>query len=257
MEKLPTLGRYLFAIALTGIAIEHFIYDDFILGRAPAWPEAWPGKLFWAYLTGTLFIASGVAIATGKKGRQAAALTALLVFLWALLRHIPVLLNETFLSGAWTSAGKALVFTSGALAVATTLPKVMQDTRSPLSRFVNKGDEFIVTARICLGIFFTIAGIQHFMFTPFVASLIPVWFPGSAMFWTYFGGVTLLAGGLGLFIPKTASLAALLSAIMVFSWFWIIHLPRVFVSVSDNIAVFEALMVPGIAFVLTRFPREK
>ncbi len=256
MEKLPTLGRYLFAIALTGIAIEHFIYDDFILGRAPAWPEAWPGKLVWAYLTGALFVASGVAIATGKKGRQAAALTALLVFVWALLRHIPVLMNETFLSGAWTSASKALVFTSGALAVATTLPKGTGADK-PFVRFVNSGNEFIVTARICLGIFFTIAGIQHFMFTQFVASLIPVWFPGNAMFWSYFGGVTLLAGGLGLFIPKTASLAALLSGIMVFSWFWIIHLPRVFVSVSDNIAVFEALMVPGIAFVLTRLPREK
>ena len=83
-----------------------------------------------------------------------------------------------------------------------------------------------------------------------MASLIPAWFPGDAVFWTYFAGVALVAGGIGLLTPWTARLAALLSGIMVFSWFWIVHLPRTFASVSDGIAVFEALAVAGIAFVL-------
>jgi len=95
-----------------------------------------------------------------------------------------------------------------------------------------------------------ITGIHHFKFTEFVASLIPSWFPGDAVVWTYFAGVALIAGGIGLFIPFTARLAALLSGLMVFSWFWIVHLPRTFAGVSDSIAVFEALAVSGIAFVL-------
>jgi hypothetical protein len=44
--------------------------------------------------------------------------------------------------------------------------------------------------------------------------------------------VALLAGGIGLFIPQTARLAALLAGAMVFSWFWIVHLPRTFTSVE-------------------------
>ena len=49
--------------------------------------------------------------------------------------------------------------------------------------------------------------------------------------------------------PRAAEpLAALLAGTMVFSWFWIIHIPRTFLSVSDGIAVFEALAVSGIAF---------
>ena len=42
----------------------------------------------------------------------------------------------------------------------------------------------------------------------------------------------------------------LLSGLMVFSWFCIVHIPRTFLGVSDSIAVFEALAVFGIAFVL-------
>jgi hypothetical protein len=98
-----------------------------------------------------------------------------------------------------------------------------------------------------------ITGVQHFMYTGFVASLIPGWFPGNPVFWTYFGGVALIAGGAGLFIPQTARLAALLSGLMVFSWFWIIHIPRTLTSVSDGIAVFEALAVSGIAFAIAGY----
>ena len=63
----------------------------------------------------------------------------------------------------------------------------------------------------------------------------------SEVFWAYFAGVALIAGGIGLFVPVTARIAAALSGLMVFSWFWIVHLPRTFVSISDGIAIFEAL----------------
>jgi hypothetical protein len=40
---------------------------------------------------------------------------------------------------------------------------------------------------------------------------------------------------------------------MVFSWVWIVHLPRALGDVTDKIAVFEALAVSGIAFVLAGY----
>jgi hypothetical protein len=60
----------------------------------------------------------------------------------------------------------------------------------------------------------------------------------------------LFAGAAGMFYWRTASLAALLTGVMVFSWVWIVHLPRISVSVSDNIAIFEAPAIAGIAFML-------
>lgn len=253
MEKLTYIGRYFFSAAIIALGIEHFIFGDFITGRAPAWPESIPGGLIWAYLTGIVLILISLAIIFEKKARSAAIFAGTLIFLWALLRHIPILASDTILSGSWTTAGKALTFFGAFFAIAATFPKVSGNRSSFFYTILNMEKEFIFLGRLCLGIFLIITGIQHFIFTEFVASLIPGWFPGDAEFWTWFAGVALIAGGAGLFINKTASYAALLSGVMVFSWFWIVHIPRTFVSQSDNIAVFEALAVSGMAFVLAGY----
>jgi uncharacterized membrane protein len=256
MTKLIPIGRSFFAVALIALGIEHFVFEDFITGRAPPWPASISGGLIWAYLSGIVFIVAGAAILSGKQARSAAILAAVLIFLWALIRHIPMVAGDSLLSGAWTRAGKALTFVGGLLAMAATFPTIAAGRDTPPLKVMNLRGEFIVLGRICLGLFLVLTGIQHFMFTEFVASLIPGWFPGDAVFWTYFAGVALISGGIGLFIPQTARLAAFLSGLMVFSWFWIVHIPRTFVSVSDNIAIFEALAVSGIAFVLAGYLRQ-
>lgn len=234
------IGTIFFALALIGLGVEHFVFGEFVTGRAPAWPAALPGEEIFAGLTGIVFVVSGLAVLAGKRARSAAIVAAILIATWALLRQIPVLAAEAFLSGAWTRAGKALAFTGGALAVAAAFPNRESSPRS-----------WITLGRWCLATFLLIAGAQHFIYAKFAASLIPAWFPGDALFWTYFAGVALILGGVGLLIPRTASLAALLSGLMVFSWFWIVHIPRFAVSVSDKIALFEALAVSGIALVLS------
>lgn len=252
MDRLIAPGRALFALAIIGLAVEHFIFGDFITGRAPALADAAAGRLAWAYLSGAALAIVGAAILTGRKGRPAALFGALLVALWTVPQHVPVLLSEPLLSGAWTRAGKALVLSAGLLAMAATFPAGQNRPSGTIFRLTGGRDEaFVLAARVCLGLFFVITGIQHFMFTTFVASLIPAWFPGDAAAWTRFAGVALIAGGLGLFVTRTAALAGLLSGLMVFAWIWIVHVPRTFVTVSDSIAVFEAPAVSGLAFVLS------
>ena len=250
MEKLTTIGRIFLATALVGLGVEHLIFGEFVTGRAPPWPAAVPGGLVWASLTGIAFVAFGSAILAGKHARLAAVLAGALICAWALLRHIPVIAADSLLAPTWTLAGKALTLFGGAWAIAATLPPVEGRRSAPVVRLLNARQEFLTLGRVALGIFLIITGIQHFRFTEFVSSLVPAWIPGSDVFWTYFAGVALIAGGIGLLVPWTARLAALLSGGMVFSWFWIVHIPRVLTSVSDAIAVFEALAVSGIAFVL-------
>jgi uncharacterized membrane protein len=254
MERLLPLGRIFFALAFIGLGIEHFLFQDFVTGRAPAWPDSVPGGSIWAYLTGAAFIATGIALLVGKKARLASVLAAALILFWALLRHIPVVAADSLLAPTWTRAGKALAFFGGALAMAGVSPREDGNRNLLLVKPLGSEQGLLLVGRICLGSFLIVTGIQHFLFDKFVALLIPPWLPGDAIFWTYFGGVCLIAGGIGLFIRKTARLAAFLSGCMVFSWFWIIHVPRTFASVSDSIAIFEALAVSGIAFVLAGSP---
>ena len=247
---LIAVGRLFFGLALIGLGAEHFVYRQFVIGRAPAWPAGFPGELPWVYGWGVVVMLAGLAVLTRRGGRAAMLGLGILVFFWALLRHIPVVLADSLIGGNWTSAGKALVFVGGSFGIAATFPPLQRATPGGWRRFANESDAFARIGSYCLGSFLILCGMQHFKFLAFVATLIPPWFPGNPVLWSQFAGVLLLTFGVGLLFARTAPLSALLTGLMIFSWFWIVHLPRVRVSVSDGMAVFEALAFSGIAFVL-------
>jgi uncharacterized membrane protein len=244
------VGRWFFGLALLGLGAEHFIFREFVTGRAPAWPDGVPGKLVWVYGSGILVMLVGAAILARREGRTAALTLGVLVFVWALLRQLPIAAADSMLGGSWTQLGKALTFVGGSFAIAATFPPVQGATVGGWRRFANTTGAFVDLGRCCLASFLILAGMQHFKYLTFVATLIPAWFPGSAVLWSQLAGVALLAFGVALLLPRTAALAALLTGLMIFSWFWIVHLPRVRTSVSDGIALFEALAFSGIALVL-------
>jgi uncharacterized membrane protein len=254
LDKLVVLGRLFFAISLVAFGIQQFIYGDFVVGRAPEWPSAIPGRLVWAYISGALLIAAGAAIIAGKRARWAAILSGTMIFLWALLRHLPEVAANPH-GGVLTNTGKSLALFGGAFAVAGSLPVRKASFTGLFSGIINSEDRFIYLGRICLGIFMIISGIQHFIYADFVATLVPAWIPGH-YFWTYFAGIALIAGGAGLILPQTARLAAALTGLMVFLWFVLLHIPRALAAAAgpqsrnEWTAVFEALAISGIAFVL-------
>jgi uncharacterized membrane protein len=257
MDRLILAGRMLFAISMIGLGVEHFVFHEFITGRAPPWPEGLTGGTVWAYVGGLIVVATSAAIMLGRYGRPAALLLASLIFIWAVLRHIPVVIASDVLSPDYTAAVKALAFFGGALATAATFPTFAESSRTPIASFMNRDSAFMLAGTLCLAVFMVNNGIQHFIYTSFVASLIPAWFPGNAVFWTYFSSVCLFAGAVGMLYRRTAYLAALLTGIMVFAWVWIVHVPRTFVSVSDTIAVFEAPAIAGIALLLAGWRRQQ
>lgn len=254
MGRPASLGRLFFAVGLMAFGVQQFIYGDFVPGRAPAWPASWPGRVVFAYVSGACFIAAGAAVALRMKARWAAVLSATLVFVWSFLRQLPVAAADAHLGGEWTRLGKALTFVGGAFAVAGASPM-------EAAAVVNGTDGFFRFGRVCLGAFMVLCGIQHFLFADFVATLVPAWIPG-AHFWTYFAGVALIAGGVGMNFPPTAGLAAALSGLMMFLWVVLLHIPRAVAAPADHsrnewIAVFEALAFSGVAFVLAGAARRR
>jgi uncharacterized membrane protein len=248
--RLISVGRWFFGLALLGLGAEHFIFREFVIGRAPAWPDGVPGMLPWVYGSGILVMLVGLAVLFRRWARPAALALGMLVFGWALLRHLPIVIADSPLGGSWTSAGKALVFFGGSFAIAATFPPVQGATTGGWRRFANATDAFVRMGQYSLASFLIVSGLQHFKVLAFVATLIPAWFPGNAVLWSQFAGIALLTFGVALLFSRTAPLAALLTGLMIFSWFWIVHLPRIHTSVSDGIALFEALAFSGIALVV-------
>ena len=250
-NQLATLGRLFFGIGIFAFGIQQFIYGDFVPGRAPAWPASLPGRLVWAYVSGAVLIVAGAAIIFKWKVRWAGFVVGALVFLWALLRHIPEVAANPSSGTVLTSTGKALTLWGGAFAVAGSV-RATEGAHSDAASGTGSADQrLILIGRLCLGVFLILCGIEHFVFAQFVAPLVPAWIPGS-MFWTYFSGVALIAGGAGLILTMTARVAGALSGLMIFLWFLLLHVPRAMAVNNRNewTAVFEALAFSGIAFVL-------
>ena len=104
-------------------------------------------------------------------------------------------------------------------------------------------------------------GIDHFLYTEFVATLVPRWIP-APVFWTYFAAVALIGSGVAIILKIKIRLIGILLGIMLFIWFVILHIPRAvadpYVDKGNEVtSVFEALAFSGIAFVIACMPFRK
>jgi uncharacterized membrane protein len=259
VSRLIRFGQICFGAALIGFGTASFVVRDFVAGRAPAWPAGVPGGQLWAYVSLMLFLWAGAQVIIGRHAVRGALLASALVFAWALLRQLPLAAADHGLGGAWTNLGKALALSGGSLGVAASFiwSKVSSAEVAELSEATERRARTLnLIGRCSLGAFLVLAGIQHFLFAQFVATLVPTWIPG-AMFWTYFAGTALIAGGIGLVFPPTSRLAAMLIGAMIFTWLFVLHIPRG-ISMHDQnelTAVIEALAFSGIAWTLMARPR--
>jgi uncharacterized membrane protein len=110
------IARVLYGLSLIFFGIAHFLA---VQATTPLVPNWLPAHLFWAYFTGSTFIAAGVAVLIVLYARLAAALSALQIGLFLLLVWIPIvaagskvpfqwsetILNAALLAGAWIIAG--------------------------------------------------------------------------------------------------------------------------------------------------------
>lgn len=233
MKKLIYPGRLMFAAGIIGLGILCFIMKDFIVGRPPAWPVSWTVNPALAYVTTAVLIIAAIGIAGNVQGRTAALVIAAMIIVSSLSRHLPRYLND------WVNVYKTLALLGGALIVAAS--------------FGGKATKQLVLAgSLLVASFFIAGGYAHFKWADGVQYLIPEYIP-FRLSWTYFCGVCLFAGGIGIIIPATRKWAALLSGIMIIGWFFLLHIPRFLddtSNASDRLGLCESFTVAAICFVL-------
>jgi uncharacterized membrane protein len=235
MDKPIKPGRVIFATGILGLGILCIVFKDFIVGRPPAWPAGINPNPALAYLSAAALVVAALAVLLAQKAGAAALCIAALIFGLSVLRHLPHFMED------WANTYKSMALCGGALIVAASFLK-----REGLRK------NLVLAGCISLAAFLIACGYAHFKFAEFVTTLIPSFIP-FPVFWTYFAGVCLLAGGAGLLIPQTRRWAALLCGIMVLGWFILLHIPRFLANThdaSDRMGLCESFAFVGIFFVL-------
>ncbi len=224
----------MYLIGIAALAIYSFMKGDIAMTRPRPLPEFLQGiNPAMAYVSGALFLVSVLAFYLNRY-RTAALLTiANLVFWLVTSRHILNLWRDHI------NGFKTLWFISGALLILTSLDGYRKYQKKVL--WLNL---------IILFVFFIDCGVAHFQYAEFVQSLIPTFIP-FPLFFAYLTGACLILGGVGLVIPQTQKLAALLSGIMIGGWFILLHIPRALSLGGDEwIGVGESLAVSGICLMI-------
>jgi|HigsolmetaAR202D_1030399.scaffolds.fasta_scaffold00216_10 uncharacterized membrane protein len=231
--SLAAAGRLSLGVAFLGFGVLHLLYLDFVTRVFPWWPDVIPARPVLATVAGAGLMVGGAALVVRYREQRVAGLLAVVLFASLLVLAVPVAVRDAAWAGSWTVAGKVLAMGGGLLLVA------------------GRGT---AVGPWCFGAFLALCGIQHFIHVDFVTSLVPAWIPG-ARFWTWFTGVALVAGGVGVALPGTARLAGLLTGGMIFTWLLILHVPRALTAPSDGnpnetVAVLEALAMSGIGWLV-------
>lgn len=256
MGNLIRTGQWIFAICLGGLACEQFYYADFRPVFVPHWASPVPGHAILAYLFSLILLAAAAALVLQKKARTAMLLLGGLFLVLVLFCHIPFELLADPAGhnlGSWTHAFKELAFAGSAFVMAGSLPHDLEAAKKDPA-VLRMLETFIPLGGIFFSIMLIVFGIDHFLYDKWVATLVPAWIPGN-LFWTWFAGVALIGAGLGIGLQIRKRTIALLTAIMIFSWFLILHIPRAAVApASDNgnelNSVFESFGFSGVALVI-------
>jgi uncharacterized membrane protein YphA (DoxX/SURF4 family) len=106
--------------------------------------------------------------------------------------------------------------------------------------------------RIFVAVSLIVFGVQHFMYSGFVAGLVPDWMP-KQLFWAYFVGVAFFAAAAGILTEMLARPAATLLGVMFFLFVLLLHIPRISLHSRDGnewTSGFVALAMCGGAWVL-------
>ncbi len=235
-------GRILFAIAFACFGAHYLVFASG-LSAAPPGPPWFPEHRWLSWISGVCLLCVSVILAINWKARLSGLLLGIALLLRVVVIHLPKLFANVHDPGPWTSGGEILALSGGAFIIADAASGIIQNAARTLDPTTRLGHYFVA-------ILLAIVGVQHLMYGPFIATLIPSWIPGH-LFLAYFVGVAFLAAALSILIQQSATLASISLGLMFLLWVLILHAPRVAASPHSGnewTSAIMALAMSGTAF---------
>jgi uncharacterized membrane protein len=197
-ERVLVLGPIFEAVALAEFAAEHFTAAHDLMGIVPRWLP-WP--LFWTWFVGLAWLAAAISMIVWRHVRWSAAGTALLMLIIVITVSLPGLPKHFHERFFWILTVRETSFAGGAMVLAGS-------TWGP----GKTGPALMRIGRWIVAPVMVFYAIEHFIHPLFVPGVplekpMPGWMPGGGLL-SYVVGASLLAGGIGLMIPRRIQVAA-------------------------------------------------
>lgn len=220
--RILSLGHVVFALTLFGVGILGLVQGDFVQIWQPV-PKAWPAREVLIYLCAAISLVCGA----GLLWRRTAALAARVLFfyllLWMLVFKLRFILLAPLTEGSYQSNGENAVIVAGAWV----LYVLLADTWDRRHLGFSSGETGLRTARVLYGLAMLAFGLSHFFYLNLTAPLIPAWLPWHVG-WAYFTGGAYLAAGVAIITGIYAKPAAMLSALQMGLFTFLVWLPLAF-----------------------------
>jgi uncharacterized membrane protein YphA (DoxX/SURF4 family) len=218
--RIANTGHVAFATTMIGIGIVGILNSDLM----PLWnpiPGAGPVHELLVYCVIGISLLSGIGLLVQRTAAMAARLLLATFLIWMLLFRLPSFIRAPLFEACW-SVFPLAVMLSGTVVLyvwfATAWDREYLRSISGISG--------LRVARIIYGLSLGFFGLAHFIDVEDTVSLIPNWLPGH-LFWAYFTGCAFIAAGISVVIGVFARLAALLSAVQIALFLFLVWIPIV------------------------------
>jgi uncharacterized membrane protein len=226
--RVLVLGPVFEAVALAIFAAEHFLAARDLSVIVPRWI---PGAMFWTYFVGTALLAAAISFIAWRYVRWSASMLALLFLIIVATIDLPNLPQHIHERLFWTLTVRETAFAGGAIVLAGSL----------WSRGRSAGTILIILGRLIVSCTFIFYAIEHFLFPRFVPGvplekMTPAWMPAPTLI-SYIVGITLLAAGVGLMIPRTRRTAAAIAGTVLLLLTFFFYVPILITEIRSPLGV--------------------
>lgn len=244
MRYLIKAGRIFYSLALIVYGVQQFYFGTFRNVFFSPYQNDLPLLNIWAYIFGIYLIVSGILIMLEKNGKVVSVLMGSILLLLFFATHIPYELisepNKLYHQGLWVNQLKEIALAGSAFVVAGSFSG--DEIRS---RFLNSLSKIIPYGNLFFLFTLTIFGTGHLVYIEYTVM------PGlvhDKIYWAYFTGIALISSGISIALGIRIRAVALLQAIMIFSWVWLVHFPSTLDHPAADRGNLLASMFDAIAF---------
>ena len=251
---LTKLGRIFLVIPLLIFAIEYLAHGRWQGGMPPV-PPWTHGEHIFSYVTGALLLVISMSLLINKEARLTATILGLLFLFCVVFLHA-----AKHFSGIIHDGGiRTRAFETFALGGAAFVLPALVCKGGTIQFLASANPMLAIIGRYIYAFSMIIFGIQHFLYAPFIAFLIPKWMPAHLLL-AYFTGISFIAAGLAIATLIFSRLASILLSLMFLLWVVTLHTPRVIASphnTDELVSLFVALAFSGASFLLAAYPKNR